>query len=82
MCVCVYVCVCAVAKLEISDRVLKTYISKYFYKTKGSKTYIPKNFYTKTTHSPLLNEKFGGSVAPSRPCVCVCIVYCLINRYC
>ncbi|MFS8012940.1 hypothetical protein Hanom_Chr14g01326931 [Helianthus anomalus] len=29
--------------------------------------YIPKNFYTKTTYSPLLSEKFGGSTAPSRP---------------
>ncbi|KAJ0817497.1 hypothetical protein HanPI659440_Chr00c06g0716351 [Helianthus annuus] len=45
----------------------KTYIPKYFYKTRGSKTYIPKNFYTKTTYSPLLNAKFGGSAAPSRP---------------
>ncbi|KAM0044610.1 putative delta(24)-sterol reductase [Helianthus debilis subsp. tardiflorus] len=43
----------SVAKLEISDR--------------GSKTYIPKNFYTKTTCSPLLSEKFGGLAAPSRP---------------
>ncbi|MFS7999852.1 hypothetical protein Hanom_Chr12g01171481 [Helianthus anomalus] len=40
---------------------------KNFYKTGGSKTYIPINFYTKTTHSPLLSEKFGGSAAPSRP---------------
>ncbi|MFS7991942.1 hypothetical protein Hanom_Chr12g01076581 [Helianthus anomalus] len=40
---------------------------KNFYKTGGSKTYILKNFYTKTTHFPLLSEKFGRSVAPSRP---------------
>ncbi|MFS7973036.1 hypothetical protein Hanom_Chr09g00851841 [Helianthus anomalus] len=40
---------------------------KNFYKTGGSKTYIPKNFYTKTTYSPLISEKFGGSAAPSRP---------------
>ncbi|MFS8031292.1 hypothetical protein Hanom_Chr17g01544141 [Helianthus anomalus] len=36
---------------------------KNFYKTKGSITDIPKNFYTKTTYSPLLSEKFGGSAA-------------------
>ncbi|MFS7921031.1 hypothetical protein Hanom_Chr03g00231831 [Helianthus anomalus] len=40
---------------------------KNFYKTGGPKTYIPKHFYTKTTYSPLLSEKFGGSAAPSRP---------------
>ncbi|MFS7988654.1 hypothetical protein Hanom_Chr11g01037431 [Helianthus anomalus] len=66
----------AMAKLEISDRGSKTYIPKYFYKTRGSKTYIPKIFYTKTTYSPLLNEKFVGrlpSPAPIilRPCLIV-----------
>ncbi|MFS7944047.1 hypothetical protein Hanom_Chr06g00507411 [Helianthus anomalus] len=56
-----------VAKLEISDRRVENVYNKNFYKTEGSKTYTPKNFYTKTTYSPLLNEKFGGSAAPSRP---------------
>ncbi|MFS8025403.1 hypothetical protein Hanom_Chr16g01474551 [Helianthus anomalus] len=60
-------CVRAVAKLEISDRGAEVTGPKNFYKTGGSKTYIPKNFYTKTTYSPLLSEKFGVSVAPSRP---------------
>ncbi|MFS7913571.1 hypothetical protein Hanom_Chr02g00143291 [Helianthus anomalus] len=56
-----------VAKLEISDREAEVTGSKNFYKTGGSKTYTPKNFYTKTTYSPLLNEKYGGSATPSRP---------------
>ncbi|MFS7952997.1 hypothetical protein Hanom_Chr07g00613481 [Helianthus anomalus] len=43
---------------------LKTYMPKNFCKTGGSNSYIHKNFYTKTTYSPLLSEKFEGSVAP------------------
>ncbi|MFS7898403.1 hypothetical protein Hanom_Chr00s022573g01761821 [Helianthus anomalus] len=38
-----------------------------FYRTRGPKTYIPKNFYSKTTYTTLLSEKFGGSGAPPRP---------------
>ncbi|MFS7990891.1 hypothetical protein Hanom_Chr11g01064281 [Helianthus anomalus] len=57
----------AVAKLEISDRMVENVYTRKFYKTGGLKTYIPKNFYTKTTYSPLLSEKFGGSAAPSNP---------------
>ncbi|MFS8021312.1 hypothetical protein Hanom_Chr16g01425911 [Helianthus anomalus] len=29
--------------------------------------YVPKNFYTKTTYSPLLSEKFGGRPPPPTP---------------
>ncbi|MFS7963717.1 hypothetical protein Hanom_Chr08g00741621 [Helianthus anomalus] len=57
----------AVAKLEISDRGAEVTRPKKFYKTGGSKTYIPKIFYTKTTYSLLLSEKFGGSATLSRP---------------
>ncbi|MFS8017279.1 hypothetical protein Hanom_Chr15g01378531 [Helianthus anomalus] len=56
-----------VAKLEIYDRGAEVTGPKHFYKTGGSKTYIPKNFYAKTTYSPLLSEKFGGSAVPSHP---------------
>ncbi|MFS8017227.1 hypothetical protein Hanom_Chr15g01377931 [Helianthus anomalus] len=56
-----------VAKFEISDREVEAAGSKNFNKTGGSHTYIPENFYTKTTYSPLLSEKYGGSAAPSRP---------------
>ncbi|MFS7955031.1 hypothetical protein Hanom_Chr07g00637651 [Helianthus anomalus] len=56
-----------VVKLEISNREAEVTGSKNFYKNGGSKTYIPKKFYTKTTYSPLLSEKFGRSAAPSRP---------------
>ncbi|MFS7955464.1 hypothetical protein Hanom_Chr07g00642971 [Helianthus anomalus] len=55
------------AKLEISDQGAEVTRPKNFYKTGRSKMCIPKNFYTKTTYSPLLSEKFGGSPAPSRP---------------
>ncbi|MFS7926324.1 hypothetical protein Hanom_Chr04g00295721 [Helianthus anomalus] len=43
------------------------YIPKNFYRSGGSKTSIPKNFYTKTTCTTLLSEKFGGSGAPAGP---------------
>ncbi|MFS8000551.1 hypothetical protein Hanom_Chr12g01179731 [Helianthus anomalus] len=42
-----------VAKLEISDR--------------GVENVYTQNFYTKTTYSPLLSEKFGGSDGRSPP---------------
>ncbi|MFS8004411.1 hypothetical protein Hanom_Chr13g01225481 [Helianthus anomalus] len=56
-----------VAKFEISEREAEATGSKNFNKTGGSQTYIPENFYTKTTYSPLLSEKHGGSAPPSRP---------------
>ncbi|MFS8022451.1 hypothetical protein Hanom_Chr16g01439581 [Helianthus anomalus] len=56
-----------VAKLEISDRMVENVHTKKFLLNGGSKTYIPQKNYTKTTYSPLLSEKFGGSTAPSRP---------------
>ncbi|MFS7991099.1 hypothetical protein Hanom_Chr12g01066821 [Helianthus anomalus] len=64
------------AKLEISDLWVEDVYIKNFYKTGGSKTYIPKNFYTKTTYSPLLSEKFGGSATPSCPHKATPLVSC------
>ncbi|MFS7974071.1 hypothetical protein Hanom_Chr09g00864151 [Helianthus anomalus] len=54
------------AKLEISDRGSKTYIPKIYIKPGVKNVYIKKFLY-ETTYSPLLNKKFGGSAAPSRP---------------
>ncbi|MFS7896431.1 hypothetical protein Hanom_Chr00s004772g01724981 [Helianthus anomalus] len=48
-----------VVKLKISNQGTEVTGPKNIYKTGGSKTYLPKNFYTKTTYSPLLSEKFG-----------------------
>ncbi|MFS7898885.1 hypothetical protein Hanom_Chr17g01571651 [Helianthus anomalus] len=53
--------------LKFSSGGRKCIILKNLYRIGGSKAYIPKNFYTKTTCTTLLSEKFGGSGAPPGP---------------